>query len=505
MGLRELLNGVRWGVHPHDDHKRPAADVPLRVMPLPARLCVPLLQHVGAPALPVVAVGERVLRGQLIAAAQGNVSAPVHAPSSGVISAIGEVTAPHPSGLPFSAITIELDGKDEAGEPLTPQVDPFSLTPAEVSQRIADAGIVGLGGATFPSAPKAQLGLKLSVHTLIINGGECEPYLSSDDSVMRVRADEVIDGVRILMHATGATKALVGIEDNKPEATAAMRKAAEGFASIEIRPVPARYPMGSDRQLVQVLTGKEVPSGARTASIGVLVNNVSTCAAIHRAVRVGEPLYRRIVTVNGGAVAQPGNVLAPIGVLIEDLLRFVGLKETPARLVMGGPMMGVALPHAQVPTVKGCGGILALTAGEITDTAPSACIRCGSCVKACPMGLLPLELSAHIHAGEYDKAEAKGLDDCLACGCCAYVCPSHVPLVQTFYHAKGEVWKRAQQKKRTEFTKGLAQARKERLEREARERVEAAARRKAERAAQQAAAQQAATSASANTAGGASA
>lgn len=486
MALMDLIKGVSWGVHPHEDHKRPAADVPLRVMPLPKKLCVPLLQHVGAPARPVVSVGERVLRGQLIAEAQGRVSAPVHAPSSGVVAAIGEVTAPHPSGLPFSAITIELDGLDEPAS--TQGVDdPLSLDPDEVSRRIAEAGIVGLGGATFPSAPKALLGRQHKVHTLVINGGECEPYLSSDDRIMRDRAAEVVGGIRILMHATGAKLAKVGIENNKPEATQAMREAAAAHPEIEICTVPARYPMGSDRQLVQVLTGREVPSGARTASIGVLVNNVSTCAAIYRALRLGEPLSHRIVTINGGAVKSPGNVLAPIGVLVEDLLTFVGLKEIPARLVMGGPMMGIALPHAKVPTVKGCGGILALSEGEIEARPPSACIRCGSCVKACPMGLQPLEMVARIHVGDYEGADALALDDCLACGCCAYVCPSRVPLVQSFAHAKGEIWKRAQQKKRNEFTKSLAQARVERLEREARERAEAAARRKAERAAQKAA------------------
>ncbi|MEN3112294.1 electron transport complex subunit RsxC [Uliginosibacterium paludis] len=487
MGFLDRFLKGSWGVHPHDDHKRPAADVPLRVMPVPAELRVPLLQHVGAPAKPVVQVGDKVLRGQLIGAAQGNVSAPVHAPSSGVVTAIGPVTAPHPSGLPFDAITIACDGEDRAIE-AAGQPDPFALDPAEVTRLIAAAGVVGLGGATFPSAPKAQLGRKHAVETLVINGGECEPYLSSDDCVMRSRADEVIDGVRILMHATGASTALVGIEDNKPEAIAAMRLAAEGQAGIRICPVPARYPMGSDRQLVQVLTGKEVPAGARTATIGVLVNNVSTCAAIHRALRHGEALYSRIVTVNGGAVAEPGNVLAPIGVSVADLLAFVGLRETPARLVLGGPMMGLALPHADVPTVKACGGILALTAAEITKPEASPCIRCGSCVQACPMGLQPLEIAARVRAGDLEGAEKLQLDDCLACGCCAYVCPSNLPLVHAFYHAKGELWKRAQQKKKMEFTKGLAQAKTERLEREARERAEAAAKRKAARAAQQAAA-----------------
>ncbi|PAS97843.1 MAG: electron transport complex subunit RsxC [Candidatus Dactylopiibacterium carminicum] len=486
MGILDKFLKTSWGVHPHEDHKRPAADVPLRGLPLPKRLAVPLLQHVGAPAKPLVAVGDQVLRGQLIAAAQGNVSAPIHAPSSGVVSAIGPVTAPHPSGLDFDAITIDLDGEDRAVE-FTAVEDPLMLAPEEVTRRIAEAGIVGLGGATFPSAPKAQLGRKHAVRTLVINGGECEPYLSSDDCVMRSNSNEVVDGVRILLHATGASEALIGIEDNKPEAIAAMRAAATGIQQIRVCPVPARYPMGSDRQLVQVLTGLEVPAGARTASIGVLVNNVSTCAAIHRALRLGEPLIHRIVTINGGAVARPGNVRVPVGALVEDLLAFVGLKETPARLVMGGPTMGAALPHGAVPTVKGCGGILALTAAEIAKPEPSPCVRCGSCARACPMGLLPMEIAARVAARDYDGAEKLQLDDCLSSGCCAYVCPSNLPLVHAFSHAKGEIWKRAQQKKRNEFTKQLAQARIERQAREARERAEAAARRKAERAAQLAA------------------
>ena len=294
-----VLRTPRWGVHP-DDHKRPAADAPLRTLPLPARLYVPLLQHVGQPARPLVLVGQEVLKGQLIAEPQGRISAPVHAPTSGRIVAIGEITAPHPSGLPFEAITLETDGHDRAFEADVP-ADPFALAPAEVTALIAAAGVVGLGGATFPSSVKLALGKRSEIDTLIVNGGECEPYLSCDDRIMRDRAADVIDGVRLMLHCTGAREALVGIENNKPEAIAAMRRAAARFPEIKVRPVPVRYPMGSDRQLIETLTGKEVPSDCRAADVGVIVNNVSTAAAVHRAVRFGEPLIRRIVTINGGA------------------------------------------------------------------------------------------------------------------------------------------------------------------------------------------------------------
>lgn len=488
MGLREKLFGIAWGVHP-DDHKRPAADVPLRTLPIPERLNIPLIQHVGAPARPVVKVGDRVLRGQLIAAAQGNVSSPVHASTSGRVAAIGEITAPHASGLSFPGITIEADGEGREVEPACVG-DPFALSPAEIASIVGRAGVVGLGGATFPSAVKFALGLRLKVDTLIVNGGECEPYLSSDDRTMRDRAHEVVDGIRIIMHAIGAREALVGIENNKPEAIEAMRVAATPFSDVKIRPVPARYPMGSDKQLIQTLTGREVPANARAATVGVLVHNVSTCAAVHRAVRFGTPLIERIVTVNGSAIAAPGNLVVPIGTPVQRLIEFCGVKEGhagPARLILGGPMMGMTLPHGEVPTVKGCGGVLGLDALEAQLPEPSPCIRCGSCVSACPMGLLPLEMSARVRMRDYHAAEQFGLDDCIACGCCAYACPSHIPLVQLFNHAKGEIWVRAQEAKRHERFRTYAASRKERLEREARERQEAAARRKAAKAVQAAA------------------
>lgn len=489
MGLIEkflhTLAAPGWGVHP-DDHKRPAADAPLRRLPLPARLYVPLLQHVGQAARPIVLVGQKVLQGQLIGEAQGRISAPIHAPTSGTIVAIGEITAPHPSGLPFNAITIEADGDERAIE-ASVAADPFALSPEEITALVAAAGVVGLGGATFPSSVKLALGKRTQITTLIVNGGECEPYLSCDDRVMRDFAADVIDGVRLMLHATGASEALLGIEDNKPEAIAAMRKAATPFPEIKLRPVPSRYPMGSDRQLIQTLTGKEVPSDSRAADVGVIVNNVSTANAVHRAVRLGEPLIRRIVTINGGAVWQPGNILAPIGTLASDLLAFAGLKSEPARLLMGGPMMGAVLPHAKVPIVKGCAGILALNEDEIVTPPATPCIRCGNCTNACPIGLLPLEMAAHIRIDNLNGAAALGLADCIACGCCAYICPSHIPLVQYFTHAKGALWSQQRDKLRLDATKRLAAERAERLERETREKAVAAAKRKAERAAQKAA------------------
>ncbi len=496
--LDRFFKQPSWGVHP-DDHKRPAADVPLRILPTPERVYMPLHQHVGGAARPIVIAGQKVLKGQLLAEAQGNISAPIHAPVSGIIHAIGDVTAPHPSGLPFKAITVESDGLNKWIETDVP-ADPFSLAPEAIAKYAAAAGVVGLGGATFPSAVKFALGRRLKVTSLIVNGGECEPYLSSDDRIMRDYADQVVDGARLVMYAIGAVEALVGIEDNKPEAIAAMTKAAAPYPEVKIRPVPSRYPMGSDKQLIQTLTGKEVPSDARAAEVGVLVHNVSTCAAVHKAVRLGQPLVERIVTINGGAVLHPGNLYAPLGTMVRELLAFTGLKEEPSRLILGGPMMGTPLIHDRIPLVKGASGILAFNATEIYKPEAGPCIRCGNCADACPMGLLPMEMAARIKVHDLEGATNFALSDCISCGCCAWVCPSHIPLVQYFSHAKGELSNSERTKLRTEAAKRLTEAKQARIERENFEKAEVAARRKAERDAAKAAAAKTAATAKATAA-----
>lgn len=471
----------RWGVHP-EGHKKPACDTEITELPLSSHFVLPLTQHIGAPARPVVEMGQKVLKGELLACAQGMISAPIHAPTSGIVTALCDTNVPHPSGLTGPAILLEADGNDE-GIP-EHEIDPFALSPAEIAKKVSEAGIVGLGGATFPSSVKLSLGLRTRSPLLILNGGECEPYLSCDDRIMREKPQGIIDGARIMLYAMGGKGILIGVEDNKPEAIAALQAASAAYPEIQVVAVPSRYPMGSEKQLIYWLTGQEIPAEGRPSDIGVVLHNVGTALAVQQAVRYGRPLISRVVTVNGGAVRTPRNLEVRLGTPLSALIDFCGgLIQTPERFVMGGPMMGMLLPHLDLPVIKGSSGLLALTAQEVPPAPEKAgpCIRCASCVKACPIGLLPFQMSAHIRTGDLKGSVAIGLKDCIGCGTCAYVCPSGIPLTQYFNHAKGELLARERSKLKQEATKQLAQARAARMEKEAREKAEAAARRKAER------------------------
>jgi len=460
-----LLSPVRGGVHPAG-HKDRSSALTIATAPLPERLYLPLRQHAGADALPVVRVGDRVLKGQLIAAAASEVSAPVHASSSGRVVAIGPVPAPHPSGLTANGIVIECDGDDRWIDVDLP-ADPYSQEPMMLADRVAQAGIVGLGGAIFPAAVKLKQGARHEIKTVLLNGSECEPYLTTDDRLMRERAEQIVDGARLIQHILRAYRIVIAIEDNKPEAIAAMRAASEPYGAIEVEVVPALYPMGSAKQLIQEITGREVPAEGRSTSVGVLVHNVGTVFAIQQALRFGRPLISRVVTVAGGCVARPRNVETRVGVPVQNLLDFCGgLTEAPAQLLMGGPMMGMVLPNAQAPIIKGATGVLALSRHEVPRADASPCIRCARCVDACPMGLMPLEMAAHARADSFDGADDYGLKDCILCGSCAYVCPSHIPLVHYFQYALGEQDARRSAEKKNDYTRQLMEQRQLRLEQE---------------------------------------
>jgi len=468
------FSAFRGGVHP-DGFKELSSELPIKKLPLPAELRVSLRQHAGSEAVPVVKVGETVLKGQLIAKAGEGLSAPVHAPTSGTVTAIKEVTAAHPSGVTNKAIIIAVDGDDKP-MPVVAPIDPFSLPQKELAERISQAGIVGMGGAAFPAAVKLNSATRSTIETLLINGGECEPYLTADDRLMRERAEQIVLGSRLIRYIVNAEKIAVVIEDNKPEAIAAMRDAAKDFAEVTIKPVPTRYPMGSAKQMIQAVTGREVPAGGRSSDVGVLMHNVATAYAIADALVRSEPLISRIVTVSGGAVKTPQNVEALIGTPISHLIEHCGGTDgEPARILLGGPMMGLIMPTTDVPLNKGTAGVLALKAKEFAKPEASPCIRCARCVDACPMGLVPLEMANHARAQDFEGADDYGLSDCILCGSCAYVCPSHIPLVHYFQYAKGEQSQQKAAAKRTDYTRELSDAKRGRKEREAAEKAAAKA------------------------------
>lgn len=456
------LARIHGGIHPAG-HKDRSSALSIAQLPLPSRLFLPLRQHAGAEALPLVRPGQQVLKGQLLAASPSEVSAPVHAPTSGRILELGPIPAPHPSGLTVNGYVLEADGDDRWIDLDIPD-DPFSVAPQALADRVAEAGVVGLGGAIFPAAVKLKQGTRHEIKTVLVNGSECEPYLTCDDRLMRERAEAVVDGARLIQHILRAYRVVIAIEDNKPAALAAMRAAAEPYGAVEVQAVPALYPMGSAKQLIREVTGHEVPAGGRSTDVGVLVHNAGTVYAIQQALRFGRPLISRVVTVAGGCVTNPRNVEALIGTPVQALLDACGgLSRQPHRLLLGGPMMGVVLPSIQVPVIKGATGLLALDAHEVPRHDASPCIRCARCVDACPMGLTPLEMAARTRAEDLDGANEYGLRDCILCGCCSYVCPSHIPLVQYFQYAMGKRDERRSASRKNDYVKQLTEARSARL------------------------------------------
>ncbi|MBL4781835.1 MAG: electron transport complex subunit RsxC [Porticoccaceae bacterium] len=465
---------IHGGIHPAQN-KQQSLGGAIRPVPLPPTLILPLSQHIGAPAEPVVSVGDKVLKGQVIATAKGFVSAPVHAPSSGVISAIEEQSVPHASGMKAPCIVITTDGADSwmAHSGTLAYRD---CSAAELLSTIAESGITGLGGAGFPSAVKLQP--RQSIATLIINATECEPYITADDQLIRQRAADILIGIDILAHILGdPERVLIGIEDNKPEAqqalAAALTKhhAAEHARAIEVVEFPTKYPSGGEKQLIQILTGEEVPSGKLPADLGIVCQNIGTSHAIYRAICHGEALISRITTVTGEACAKPGNFEVLIGTPAEHLLAEAGFDHALCpNLVMGGPMMGFSLPSATVPIIKSSNCLLATTAEENPTPPPAqACIRCGHCAEVCPASLLPQQLYWHAQSKNYERLEAHHLADCIECGACSYVCPSSIPLVQYYRAAKGEIRLMAEEKRQSDRARVRFEHHQARVEREEKE------------------------------------
>ncbi|CEA01274.1 electron transport complex protein RnfC [Pseudomonas saudimassiliensis] len=490
MSAQPRIWDIPGGIHP-PDNKAQSTGRGLEQMPLPARLVLPLLQHIGNRAVPLVQVGERVLKGQLIAEANGPLSCPLHAPTSGTISAIAPAPYPHASGLAEPAIILECDGQEE-WTALESMADYRAREPLELLDHIRGAGISGLGGAGFPTAVKLASRPDHQIDTLIINGSECEPYITADDTAMRYRAPQIIAGIEVFMHILKPEQVLIGIEDNKPEAIQAMREAVGG-RPMQVVVIPTKYPSGGEKQLIQILTGKEVPSGGLPADLGILCQNIGTTLAVHDAVVLGRPLISRITTLTGAALERPTNVEALIGTPIADLLAFAGLRqERLQRLVLGGPMMGFTLPDSSAPIIKTSNCVLAGTSEELPPPPPALpCIRCGLCAEACPAQLLPQQLHWFAMGKDYEQLQRQNLFDCIECGACAYVCPSSIPLIQYFRAGKAEIRTIELQHSRAEHARQRFEQRQERLQREAEQRelerqarAEKAARAKAAREAQ---------------------
>ena len=490
------------GIHP-PENKTQSVQLRLGSLPIPPQLIIPLNQHIGAPAKAVVKIGEKVLAGQLIAAADGTFSANIHASSSGVVSAIGQYVLSHPSGMSGECITITTDGKHEFSAAET--CEEFSAQDRlALLEKIRAAGVAGLGGAGFPTAVKLQVKSTQKIDTLIINGAECEPYITADDMLMQVRAADIIAGTQLLSYILHSpTRVVVAVEDNKPIAIAALQVALQQAKQInpncalEIISIPTKYPSGGAKQLTQIITGREIPYGHHSADVGVTCVNVGTAAAAWRAVRFGEPLISRTTTLVGESLATQRNIDVLIGTPIDYILQQHGFDSAKAaRVIIGGSMMGFTLKDLRAPVIKTTNCILAPSITETPIPPPAqACIRCGLCAEVCPASLLPQQLFWYAQAEDTDRLQAHNLFDCIECGACSYVCPSKIPLVQYYRAAKSTIRNQVENKERADRARQRFEFRQLRIEKEEAEKeAKRVARKRAAEVAKQKLAEQKATS-----------
>ena len=424
----------RHGVHP-PEHKALTAGARIRRLPFPREVVLPVRQHAGKPARPIVKPGDRVERGDLVAEPDGWISSPIHASVSGRVVSVG--LWPHPDGTHDTAIRIEAE--PYSAQLPRPRIVPDwrALSPKELVEAVRDAGVVGLGGAAFPTHVKLSPPQDMPVTLLLINGCECEPYLTTDHRSMVEYPERVHLGVRIMLRCLGVSKAIIGVERNKPDAIAALTATCPGDCDIRVQPLDVKYPQGAEKMLIQAVMGVEVPSGKLPGHVGVLVQNAASVATIAEVFETGLPLIERIVTVTGRGIRRPSNLIVPVGTKLGDLLEACsGMTPDAREIVFGGPMMGASQANLDTPLTKGTTGVVVLSKSECRTQAAEACIKCGRCLDACPVFLNPQHLGKLAKAGRYDEMTAWHLNDCMVCGCCSYVCPSNIPLSQQFQAAK---------------------------------------------------------------------
>lgn len=433
----------RGGVHP-PEQKTQTENLAFEVMPSPSQIVIPLAQHLGKQAVALVKKGDTVVKGQLIADAEGYISAPVHSSVSGTVANLGKEV--HSSGFPKDSIIINSNGQSELY--CFPSLDPFKITAVEIRERIKLAGIVGQGGAAFPTSVKLMPPKDKIIDMVILNGCECEPYLTRDFRFMIERPEAVVSGLRLIMKALGVSKGFIGIEDNKPEAISLLNKAVEEESDISIIALKTKYPQGAEKMLIKAAAGREVPPGRLPLDVGCVIQNIGTAVAIYDAIVKGEPSITAALTVAGSGIKLPKNLIVPVGTPIRDVIEFCGgVTEDAAKLIVGGPMMGVAQYDFSAPVMKATSGILVLTKKEIAKQEETACLKCGQCVNVCPINLMPTRLARLSQLERYEDAEAYGITVCMECGTCAYTCPANIPLVQWIRLGKQKVFQLQRDKK----------------------------------------------------------